>query len=85
MKESYYLYRRRPGDPIVSDIMVLGCYALQLALVLKGRVIVRMVVGSSSGCQNHDITMAAVAGVGVARDRAREAETASPHIALPRL
>ena len=35
-------------------------------------------------CQNHDI-MAAVAGIGVARDRAGEARTASPHIALPRL
>jgi hypothetical protein len=32
-------------------------------------------------CQNHDI----MAAVGVARDRAGEAETASPYIALPRL
>jgi hypothetical protein len=38
----------------------------------------------SKMCQNHDI-IAAVAGVGVARDRAWEAGTASPHIALPRL
>jgi hypothetical protein len=34
-----------------------------------------------SHCQNHDI-MAAVAGIGVARDRAGEPQ---PHIALPRL
>jgi hypothetical protein len=35
----------------------------------------------ASACQNHDI----MAAVGVARDRAGKAGTASSHIALPRL
>ena len=64
-----YTVLRYPLEPRKTDSASFD-YAMALELLNR-----------AEQCQNHDI----IAAVGVARDRAGEAGTASPHIALPRL
>jgi hypothetical protein len=64
-----YTVLRYPLEPRKTDSASFD-YAMALELLNR-----------AEQCQNHDI----MAAVGVARDRAGEAETASPYIALPRL